>query len=884
MQELEKKLFELFYNNAKRHEIINFVKEHKENLDLHARDHIDRDILVLAIFRSDLKLVNFLLYIFPEMIDNISKAGVHAIHVAAQKGNIAIIKTLLDHGADINLPLPSRGDATPLTLAVQKQQLEAVKFLSQSKGINLEAEFRNVHYTALHIAISYSDNGDHIWLNIAAQLIDSGASIKPNFHKEDDKYFIIDPMHIAINALNPKMVSLLLDRGYKDHFSTDLYEETKICSASILVVLAKLVKISGNEHHSALLCSKIVTMLINSQNIDFDFQDSHGRTPLMLAFAMGNIGIAAAIEMIKNKRCNFEIKDKNGKNIYDHIRTFLEQADNSAINNLYLTEAEAKILLNFTFPEESAAKQFICSKLEKFSGNFFFYYKNNYYFIHQAFSFLGDAKHNPTNSIQDITKQRMLEHLIEYINLSSIENLNQDIGSGYTLLQLAMHYDSYGAFKILLTKGVAIDAKSDHGHNALHTATLPYINNIYLELLIDHILNNEDLKYRLPEFLKMQTLDGDNILIFAMKNYKSGSINNFEKIQILLNMNLIDINQPDKFGLRPIDIAILQDSLNLTHAILNYAPNLCQNSQKMTPLHYAAAMGNIDISCLIYQQHPNALYIQDSCGRTPLHHAAVDRSLDIIQLLSANNRNILEIQDNNGYTILHQIILTSGDIDSEAYWDRVDSIFGDLEHLEITDNQGFTPLELAAFLGKKYPIQYLSALIDIPLTQNILTIAVAGGYQELIQYLVDDSAMDLSQRDDAGCTPFFNLVYLYRHSLHHRDNPDNLYKLKSTIQFLFAKYPEQLGLETEYEDENALDILEDIARQFGEYFMDKPQAQGEAQQKLKVPPLEFKPILKGCTEEDLPSTLSISRIGSDDDEQLTLTGITSRETNQVDFP
>lgn len=121
--------------------------------------------------------------------------GFSPLHYASAWGHTAVVKLLLQSGADINIV--NNQNLTSLFLASRDGQDEVVELLTNIKDINLESGDEEAH-TPLCVAVA---NGH---LSIFARLLNSGA----NPHAKDKNGMI--PLHIASNRGNSKAVVSLL--------------------------------------------------------------------------------------------------------------------------------------------------------------------------------------------------------------------------------------------------------------------------------------------------------------------------------------------------------------------------------------------------------------------------------------------------------------------------------------------------------------------------------------------------------------------------------------------------------------------------------------------------------------------------------------------------
>jgi ankyrin repeat protein len=690
MNEYNTKLFELFQKRAATEDIIKFIEENKNDLDLECENEKGMHLMHLATLRNDLILVRFLLSSLKLNPDIISDKGFTALHMASQRGSVEIVQELLEHKADINCQLLSMGNATPLMLAVQKKQKDVVKVLSEHPSINLQIEFANTSYNAMQIAISSSHDHDPVWLEIVKTLHEAGISILPAFYAAEDKTIVkMDSMYIAISVFNPKMVALLLELGYKNTIKLEEGSKTASSNSSLMAII-KLIKAAKNESYIELLMIRdIIELLAKSENVDINCIDHIGRTPIMIAFSLGSVGISSVINIIESGRCDINIKNSDGFTIIEQIKNFLNNASETEIGNLSLTEIEVSKILDFIFPGDSEEKLLMQKKLAPLSGNYFLQSGENVIDrIEEILVLLNQgAKFHIDEKNRQISKQRLEEHLAAYLNNATLEELEYKTESGFTLLQVVIFHDFHNITKFLLGKGVAITTATNGGNTPLHYAMLEHISGINLDLLTEYIIKNNLHLVSGENIFNIVNDYKENILHIACKT-QIMKLNQFAKIKSILNAGFVDIDAEDMNGLRVIDIAIMNHNNNLVSEILTHEPNLCGNAvQGSTPLHYAASVGNLYIYKLLAGKFPEALKIEDYEGRTPLHHAAQNLHLDIIKTLAPNDYDILKIRDySRGYTVLHEFIENVQDLDDPEYWEDVSAAFNDptlLEYLMI---------------------------------------------------------------------------------------------------------------------------------------------------------------------------------------------------------
>ena len=128
------------------------------------------------------------------------KYGETRLHMAAAWGSPAVVKVLLDAGAD--LEARAEGGATPLHMAAEWSQSPAVVKALLDAGADLEARAEG-GATPLHMAAEWSQSPA-----VVKALLDAGADLEAR--NEDGEI----PLHrAAVRGYSPAVVGVLLDAG-----------------------------------------------------------------------------------------------------------------------------------------------------------------------------------------------------------------------------------------------------------------------------------------------------------------------------------------------------------------------------------------------------------------------------------------------------------------------------------------------------------------------------------------------------------------------------------------------------------------------------------------------------------------------------------------------
>lgn len=128
-----------------------------------------------------------------------NKMGRSVIHLAGALGEVSVLKTLIEKGADIDTVSVGGYKQTPLIEAATNGNLKTVKYLV-SNGADIEAQDM-FGRTALFHSLNNRK------LETARFLIKNGSPVNT---VDDQKQ---TPLHIAVSTGNPEIVSLLLQHG-----------------------------------------------------------------------------------------------------------------------------------------------------------------------------------------------------------------------------------------------------------------------------------------------------------------------------------------------------------------------------------------------------------------------------------------------------------------------------------------------------------------------------------------------------------------------------------------------------------------------------------------------------------------------------------------------
>lgn len=129
----------------------------KNGADIHTCDEKGNDIFIKSIRRGNLNIIKNLVDVGAD-INHKNSIGLSSIHSAAIRGNNDIINFLLTKGADINAEFD--GGETPLMTAIWNGRLDTVKLLID-KGANVKCKKTTGEKPLLWVTHKYNENNSH---------------------------------------------------------------------------------------------------------------------------------------------------------------------------------------------------------------------------------------------------------------------------------------------------------------------------------------------------------------------------------------------------------------------------------------------------------------------------------------------------------------------------------------------------------------------------------------------------------------------------------------------------------------------------------------------------------------------------------------------------
>ena len=263
----------------------------------------------------------------------------------------------------------------------------------------------------------------------------------------------------------------------------------------------------------------------------------------------------------------------------------------------------------------------------------------------------------------------------------------------------------------------------------------------------------------------------------------------------------IDIILTEEDVYSPLHFAALYGHFELVKYFVSHVqmdPILCNNSEKLTPLHCACVHGSQRITEFLIKEAEKYQLVQDiinlttRSGDTLVHYAAFSGNVQLVRYLTSYYQMKPDIPNKEYVTPFHLAIFTGKltliqyfaeecvvDLNSrDSHRQTPIHLAAGYGHLNIvkylvkrgctplqTSVDGNTPAHHAALRGHIAVIKYFKKQFnsilhhDNQLLQKPIHYACNMGEVDVVQYLVEECAVEINCKDKNGITPFFEAVF-----------------------------------------------------------------------------------------------------------------------------
>ncbi|EFN78597.1 Ankyrin-1 [Harpegnathos saltator] len=650
----------------------------------------------------------------PDQLRATTPAGDSALHLAARRRDIDMVRILVDYGTSVDM---QNNGETPLHLACRGCRADVVRhlieFVKEKKGAEVATLYVNsltnegasaLHYAAQIEPTEVSTPGDD--RAVIRALLDSGADVSLQTRQAQESAF-----HHCALAGNNEILQEMISRMSATEVQKALNKQSAVGWTPLLI--------AAHRGHMEL----VSTLLANHGRVDvFDLE---GRSALHLAAEHGYLQVCDALlankAFINSKsrvgRTALHLAAMNG---YTHLVRFLVQDHGAAIDVLTLRKQTPLHLA------AGAGQLEVCKLLLELGASIdatddqgqkpiHAAAMNNYAEVAQLFlqrhASLVMACTKDGNTCAHIAAMqgsvRVIEELMKFDRQGVISARNKLTEA--TPLQLAAEGGHAEVVKALVRAGASCADENRAGFTAVHLAA-------------QH---------------------GHGQVLEVMRSSQSLRISS------------------KKLGVTALHVAAYFGQADTVRELLTHVPGTVKSDPPtggalvaelgsesgMTPLHLAAYSGNENVVRLLL----NSAGVQADAATTengfnPLHLACFGGHITVVGLLLSRSAELLHSADRYGKTGLH-IAATHG------HYQMVEVLLGQGAEINATDKNGWTPLHCAARAGHLDVVKLLVESGASPKSETNLGcapiwFAASEGHNDVLKYLMEKEHDTYALMDD----------------------------------------------------------------------------------------------------------------------------------------
>nr|XP_054774562.1 ankyrin-3-like [Lytechinus pictus] len=575
-----------------------------------------------------------------------------------------------------------------------KKQVESLHSVSSERSSNRDIDQTDEKgCTSLYLAAKRGQ------LLKVIDLVESGAD--PNKANEDGRR----ALHVAAEEGHEDIVKFLVVQG------ADVNAECDLGQTALHAVMHNDQCISAVAEGMGHL--NIVKYLIE-EGSKIDKQDYRGYTPLHIAAAKGYLEI---VKYLTDQKCSVKEVDNAG------LTPLSLAAKHGHLDTVkYLADGRVDEKAAYSVASRSGHRdivEFFMYRILLRSASSHGDLDTLRHLLHKGFDI--NSCFGKGWTPLDYAIQNDKCEVIDYLLTNGANHCNEE-GPIYMASRLG-HLD---AVKVLISRGISVNAESHRGQIPLHAASATGRIQV-VKILIE---NGSDLN--------KTDIDGSTPLHAAVQN------GHLEVVNYLMRKGAIDIKNR---GMTSLYTAAQSGHLDIVDLLLSNGFDLNEEDDTgCIPLHAAAASGSLKIVEMLINHGSNVNKMADN-GWTPLHAAVYSGRLDVVQYLISHGATKTMFK---GMTILY-IAAQRGHINLIEYFATLGSDVND------GTDSGKTPFLAPCYNGEMDSVEMLvnhGAYINQSDTNKWTQVHAAAqeGHLRVVTYLIKNGA-DTNTKDTDGMTP-----------------------------------------------------------------------------------------------------------------------------------
>ena len=408
----------------------------------------------------------------------------------------------------------------------------------------------------------------------------------------------------------------------------------------------------SNDHVS------VVELLLKTRrDIDLNIQDESRSTALMIAVLHSNWKMLRVL-LTYGADVNFQNKDgetalMKAANNELAVRLLLERQDIGLnLQNAFGHTALMKAVMN---ANETATK---------------------FMLEHQDIDV--NLRNNNGNTALMIALRHKNETAIEQLLKRQDIDLKLQDKHKYTALMIAIREKNEIATELLLQQDIGLNLLDTGGNSALMTAV-----RLENQSVVKSLLERQDVN------VNLQDINGNSALMIAVRLVRK-HLDNEEIAELLLKCQDVNVNLQNRFGETALMIAVTVKNESIAKLLLaNQDIDLnLQDKYGNSALMVAMTVKNETAVKLLLRCQGVNVNLQNICGRTALMKAAGDGKQTTVELLLQRRDIDLNLQDQDGHTALTRAVCNNFvEITTWLLEYGADS--------NLRDRNGHTPLSIA---------------------------------------------------------------------------------------------------------------------------------------------------------------------------------------------